>query len=183
MGTIGIDIGSDDRRPGAAGRGGAPAITPLDAGLQHHAALQGEAVLPQTLPEAGFRGSLVGEPQQAALMGQKAEVPPHVEAEDRHPVGGEVAGRTEHGAITTEHQGQIGRARFGGQQGRKRILGQATGGNDHGDAPGAEILRTAAGLQLGDAAAAANDQPDLLKPHGAKRRRSAHPRLATSAGD
>ena len=116
-------------------------------------------------------------------MGQKAQVAPNVEAEDRNPVGGEVAGRPEHRAIAAEHQGQIGWTSFGGQQGREGILGQATGRHDHADTPGAEVFSTAASLKLGAAAAAAQDQPDLFEPHGAKRRRSGRSSLATNAGD
>ena len=136
VGPIGIHIGSGEGCTGADGSGGAHPIAPLDASLEHHAALQGEAIGKQPLPKRRFDGVLVGEPQEAALMGEKSQVPPHIETEDRHPMGGEVTGRAEHGAIAPEHQGEIGRSRFGGQQGREGILGKAASGHDHTNALG-----------------------------------------------
>ena len=38
-------------------------------------------------------------------MGEEAEVAADIETEDRHIEGGQMAGRTEHGAIAPQHQG------------------------------------------------------------------------------
>ena len=53
-------------------------------GLQHHAPLHREAVIAETIPQTVLFPT---ELEQLALMGQKAQVPTHVEAQDRYPKG------------------------------------------------------------------------------------------------
>ena len=76
-------------------------------GLQHHAPLQGKAILTQAVPKALLLAleGVAAQAQQAAIVGEKAEVAAHIETEDRHIEGGQMAGRTEHGAIASQHQG------------------------------------------------------------------------------
>jgi hypothetical protein len=39
-------------------------------------------------------------------MGEKTQIAAHIEAQDRHPMAGQMTGSPEHGAITTQHQVQ-----------------------------------------------------------------------------
>ena len=97
-------------------------------GLEHHAPLHGKAIIPEAIPEAVL---FTAEFEQLALMGQKAQVPAHVEAEDRHPERRQMAGRPQHRAIPPQHQGQIGERFLSGQQTWKWIRVKAALGRHH----------------------------------------------------
>ena len=159
MGALRRDIGSRLLRTAIAGLG--HAIAAIDPGFEHHAPLQGKAVVPQPLPQ----GVVAIEPQQGAVVGEEAEMAADVEAENRHLKTGQMARRPQHRAIAAQHQGQIGQALLGGQQARERIGGQPRGGHGDADALEAQILGAAAGMALGGLAAAAHNQPDPFKTH------------------
>ena len=97
-------------------------------GLEHHAPLHGKAIIPEPIPEAVL---FTAEFEQLALMGQKAQVPAHVEAEDRHPERRQMAGRPQDRAISAQHQGKIGERVLGGQQARKWVRIEAALGRHH----------------------------------------------------
>ena len=97
-------------------------------GLEHHAPLHGKTIIAESVPEALL---FTAEFEQLALMGQKAQMAAHVEAEDRHPERRQMAGRPQNRAIPPKHQGQIGERVLGGQQTWKWIGVEAALGGHH----------------------------------------------------
>jgi len=118
------------------------AIGPLHPRLQHHVALQGKAVIAQPLPESV---RVATQTQQGRVMGQEAQPSAHIETEDRHRQGCEMAGRPQHGAIPAQHDRQIGQGVLGGEQTRKGIGGEAALGHHHSHTLGSQIILAAAG--------------------------------------
>jgi hypothetical protein len=73
-------------------------------------------------------------------MGEEAEMASHVETEDRHPKGREMAGGPQNRAIAAKYHGQIWGATLIGEQARERIGVLAA--HRHGDAStlGAQVI-------------------------------------------
>ena len=87
------------------------AIGPVQMGGQHNPPLQGEMIVLQAIPEA-VRACPEGE--QTPLMGEEAEMAPHVEAQARPPVGRELASGTQHGAVASQLPREIQELGVGG---------------------------------------------------------------------
>ena len=78
-------------------------VTTMHNGLEHHATLHGEVVIQQSLPEALST-------QLTWFMGQEAQMAADVETKDGHVMHGQMAGRTEHGAVATQDNRQVWQA-------------------------------------------------------------------------
>ena len=104
--------------------------------------------------------------EQLALVGEEAEVPPHVETENRHSEGSEMARSPENGAIAAQDHRQIRGTLFIRQQTREGIgAGTAHGHRDlHALSP--QGFGAAASLAERRLTGGTMDQPDVVKAHG-----------------
>ena len=81
----------------------------MHPGLQHHAPLQGKDIVAQPPPKILWR---IPQLQQSTLVGKKTQLATHVEAENRHSVSSQIASGAKHGAVSSQHQGQVGQFRL-----------------------------------------------------------------------